>query len=115
MKKRIDNLSKHVLVIIFFVILVGYSIFQARFLILGPRISIISPLDGAITDSEIIILEAKIKNASWITLNGRQVFTDEKGNLEEKLILSEGLSIMTLKARDRFGREREEEIRVYMK
>jgi hypothetical protein len=46
------------------------------------------------------------KNVSYLSLNGRQIFTDESGTFSEKLLLPYGYTIMTLKARDRFGRSR---------
>ena len=38
-------------------------------------------------------------------MNDRQMFTDEEGEFSEKLLLSYGYNIITVKAKDRFGRE----------
>ena len=84
---------------------VAYSLYQARFLIVGPRITITSHYNGQVVSDSIITLEGRAKNISKISLNDKQIFTDEEGYWSEKLIVASGTSIMTLKASDRFGRE----------
>ena len=111
---KIDHFPRYGLLVLFFLILIGYSIFQARFLILGPGLEIVSPKDGVSVWDPLIIIEGKAKNISWISLNGQQIFTDEKGQWKEKLIVSEGLSIMTVKVKDRFGREAEKQVRIFL-
>lgn len=89
-----------------------YVIFQARFLIFGPQLSINSPKDGEVVYSEVVTIVGRAKNVSWLSLNDRQIFTDEKGVFSEKLIVSPGLSIMTLSAKDRFERETRKTVRI---
>ena len=89
-----------------------YIISQAQAILFGPRVSIESPRDGAVVSSSVVTLTGTARNAAWISLNDRQIFTDEKGVWEEKLILSPGLSIMTVRVRDRFGREAERQVKI---
>lgn len=91
---------------------VCYCLYQARFLILGPQVSVQTPKDGVVVDSALIDVNGKAKNAAWLSLNGRQIFTDEEGLWSERLIVSTGLSIISVAARDRFGREVEKQIRI---
>lgn len=112
---KIDIQPKYGLLIILFILLIAYSLYQARFLILGPQIWIINPQDGQTVESPLVIIEGRAKNITWISLNDRQIFTDEKGAWSEKLIVSSGISIMTAKARDRFGRETEKRIQIVLK
>ena len=95
-------------------ILVIYVLFQARFLILGPQISIAFPRDGEEVVEPLILAHGEAHNVAWVEINGRQIFTDENGGWEEKLLLSPGPSIITLKGRDRFGREKEQQVRVIL-
>ena len=97
------------------VLFVGYVLFQARFLILGPQVWIETPQDGQALSSRVVIVSGEARNAAWISLNGSQIFTDEKGFWSEKLIAPEGTSIMTVRVRDRFGREREAMITITFK
>ncbi|MDP2642111.1 MAG: hypothetical protein Q8P21_02385 [bacterium] len=102
------------ILIILGILLVAYSLFEARFLILGPQVWVESPKDGHTVESPLVVVRGRAKNVAWISLNGRQIFTDEEGEWSEKLIVSRGLSIMTVEARDRFGRETEETLRVVL-
>ena len=93
------------LLILLFMLLVAYSLYQARALLMGPQIWVESPQNGRRVESPLITVSGRSKNIAWLSLNDRQIFTDEEGEWSEKLLVSPGLSIMTLKARDRFGRE----------
>ena len=97
---------------VIFVLLCIYSLYQARFLILGPEIYIESHRDGEEVYASVITLKGVAKNAAWLSLNGEQIFTDKEGHWQEALILSRGISIMTLAARDRFGRVKSKSIRI---
>jgi len=95
---------RYLILISLFVLLTFYSTFQARDFILGPQIWIDSPKNGQEVESSLVIMEGRSRNIAWISLNGRQIFTDETGKWSEKLIVSSGVSIMTVEARDHFGR-----------
>ena len=115
MAKKIDFSPKRLIIVFLSVVFVLYCLFQARFIILGPQVSITSPEDGETLASSIVLVTGKAHNAAWISLNGRQIFTDENGLWEEKLIVSPGTSIMSVTVRDRFGRESEESVRIIFK
>ncbi|HUD04115.1 MAG TPA: hypothetical protein VMR73_01320 [Candidatus Paceibacterota bacterium] len=86
------------------VIIVGYGTFQFRNLVLGPRIWIASPIDGEATTTQIILVSGTIKNAAFITFNGAQIFTDENGAWSDDIVLMSGYNVLTLVAKDRFGK-----------
>lgn len=106
---------KHALVAVVAVLFAGYVLFQARYLVLGPQVWINSPENGEVVSEEAVTVSGGARNIAWIELNGRQIFTNENGAWEEKLLVSDGLSIMTLLVRDRFGRESEEDVLIYKK
>ena len=85
------------------VLLGAYVLYQARFLILGPQIVLSS--DWAVEQSQrVISLEGQMFNIVKATLNGRTIYTDERGFFKEALILENGYTIATLEAEDRYGR-----------
>lgn len=90
--------------VIFFGIIVIYSAFQAKNLILGPQISISEPQNGSKVTFGIYTIRGIAKNISAISLNDSPIFVDEEGQFEEKLIAPPGYSIMKILAKDRFGR-----------
>ena len=111
----IEIKPKTSILIVLFVGLVVYSLYQARALIIGPRVWITSPEDGQVVSDPLVVIEGQSRNIAWISLNGHQIFTDEEGRWSEKLIVSEGVSIMTVEASDRFGRETKESVRIVLK
>jgi hypothetical protein len=100
--------ASSVLKTIFGIVLVGlitsYVIFQARFLITGPQIILAGEIPTE-NNSRSITLEGTAFNITHLWLNDRQIFTDESGHFEEALILENGYTIATLRAKDRYGRE----------
>ncbi len=83
--------------------LVVYTYFQSREYLQGPLLTVDEPLNGSLSTTSLIALHGTARNVAFLTLNGRQIFTDETGRFKESLLLSEGYSIMTLEAKDRFG------------
>jgi len=94
------------------VILVGsfvfYAIYQAQDFIIGPRITIDYPEDGESLSKSFITVKGQAKNISLLSLNGRQIFTDENGYFNENLLLALGYNIIEVSAQDKFGRNAKE-------
>jgi hypothetical protein len=105
---------RRTLVIAFFTLLVLYILFQARFVILGPQIEIDTPKDNAALTSNIVTVSGTAQNVAYLSLDGRQIYTDKSGHWSEKLIAPPGISILELTGRDRFGRQTEKTIRVVL-
>lgn len=109
-----DISPKKALLITGIVLLSAYILFQARFLILGPRVTIASPVDGQVFSSALITASGTAQNITFISLQDRPIFLDEKGAWQENLLLPRGRSSIIVKARDRFGRETESIVRVVL-
>jgi hypothetical protein len=90
--------------LLFTVIFVLYILFQARFLIAGPEISLLESLPNPQV-SRVVYLEGTARNIVRMTLNGRQIYTDSGGYFKEEVILENGYTIVTLQAEDRYGRK----------
>lgn len=80
-----------------------YAYFQSREYLQGPLLTIDEPLNGSMSTTSVVAVKGFARNVSFLTLNGRAIFTDEQGRFKESLLLPEGYSIMTLEAKDRFG------------
>ncbi|MDO8510516.1 MAG: hypothetical protein Q7S15_02740 [bacterium] len=93
----------------------GYSFYQARKLIAGPRIAIESPSNGAMLGSSIVEIVGKAENISFISMNDRPIYVDEQGIFKEKLLLAYGYNIIKVAARDKFGRNTVETLEVVYK
>lgn len=89
---------------------VAYGYFQARAYLEGPVISLESPAPGLVLEGPSFTVSGTIRNAAFISLNGRQIYTTEEGFFREQLLAPVGYTVVTLKARDRFGHSEEKEI-----
>jgi len=101
-------------VFIFFVVIlvVGYGFFSARYLIEGPKIIVHTPKNNDSFKSSLMEVVGETENISYISLNGKTIFVNEKGCFKEKLLLSEGTDIISLYAKDKMGREITKSIKV---
>lgn len=80
-----------------------YILFQARFLIAGPELSLIDE-PATVQNSQVVNLRGQASNITRISLNGRQIFTDKAGYFDEALVLENGYTVATIQATDRYGR-----------
>jgi hypothetical protein len=82
-----------------------YVVFQARFLILGPQITL-EPTHPGRQNQHVVTLRGNAENITRLWLNDRPIYTDRDGHFKEALVLENGYTIATLKAEDRYGRIR---------
>ena len=99
---------RNILKIIGIIIAVGifsfYLFFQARFLIAGPQITLENEPP---TQNNIRMIELKgtAHNITHLWLNDRPIYTNEDGEFNEALVIENGYTITTLRAKDRYDRE----------
>lgn len=81
-----------------------YGLTEARPLLLGPALSIDSPLESERLGANVVTLTGKAFRVAALTLNGMELLPDQNGIFSSTFALPSGTSILTLKAEDRFGR-----------
>ena len=86
------------------VLMVGYSLYQARNLIHGPEITITSPTPGSTLHAPLVTIAGTAENIAFISLNDRQIFVNSNGDFSEQLLLAPGYNVWTISAKDKFGR-----------
>lgn len=94
------------------IVLGSYTYFQAADYISGPRLSISSPTHGESVSKKLVRIHGTAENISFLSLNGRQIYTDTNGKFTEPLLLQYGYNIITLTAEGRFGRSETETVHV---
>jgi len=100
------------IVVLFLLIYAGYEIQKVLF---GPKIEVISPINGSLISNSLTEVSGVAKNIKEIGLNDRKIFIDEQGNFKEQLLLSYGYNSIVIKASDKFGRNTERIIEVIYK
>ncbi|MCA9363720.1 hypothetical protein KC727_00690 [Candidatus Kaiserbacteria bacterium] len=107
-RRLVNNLHTHQIVRIFLILVfvcsaIWYFLFQARIFMDGPEITLINEPD-TLQHSQTVTLEGVAQNIVSLTLNGNTLSTDEEGRFSRALILPEGYTVVTLTAKDRYGR-----------
>lgn len=84
-------------------LLMWYVQFQARNFIQGPAITLLGSYDS-VQHERNTTLTGTARNIVKLTLNGKEIHTNESGEFTHTLILENGYTIIKLAAQDRFGR-----------
>lgn len=58
-------------------------------------------------------ISGNAKNATYLTLNGREITLDKQGVFSEDLALPDGYSVVTIEAKDPFGKSAKKTMEVY--
>src|SRR3989338_6117632 len=87
-----------------FILFAVYFGFRFRGFVVGPRVSIEEPEEGALIVAPSVMVRGHSADAVRLELNGRPVYVDDAGAFAEPLLLASGLNIIELKAEGRFGR-----------
>lgn len=81
----------------------AYVLFQARFFIIGPTLTLLEPTTTRYATSTLTV-RGSVTHAVEITVNDFPIDTDRAGNFAYELVIPDGYSILTVTARDRYGR-----------
>ncbi len=92
------------LFVIFLLLIFGYIIFTARFIILGPRL-FLNTKDGTIVvKTQVIEIAGMAKNTSELRMNNKKILLTPEGAFAEQLLLAIGKNTFEFDAKDKFGR-----------
>jgi len=86
--------------IMLFGFIIVFSFFKTTFLIEGVKLTANIIRDK---NSSLVEVSGKANGATYLRLNGREIFIDKDGSFKEDLILLPGLSVVTLSSEDQFG------------
>jgi len=100
--------------IFFFTLFILYGLFETSKLFLGPSLVINIPKDLATVSDPLLTVSGEVARVSYITINDRQVFADTSGLFEDKLLLSPGYNIIEIAVRDRFDKEIDKTMRIWL-
>ena len=85
-----------------------YRTFQAYFS--GPSITVIEPSNYEAFSAPTTTILGVAKRVQDITLDGRSITIDDKGNFSETILLMPGYNIETIAAHDPFGHTTKQEL-----
>ena len=89
----------------FFIILIlWYFLYQFRYVIRPPTLSIASPKEDTVVGDDIFPITGSVEKEANLTVNGRQIYTNERGEFNDSVLLSAGLNRIEFIATNRFGK-----------
>ncbi len=101
MPKIIKNFVISIIVIIFF----AYLGLAVKEIISPPYLFIENPQKNFVTEKKTINIIGAAEGEAQITINGKQALTDANGAFAERVSLKNGINIITVVAKKRYGRE----------
>lgn len=105
MKTGIKKIIARSFAVLLTVSVLGYAYFRAKDFLVGPVVVFETPKNGATVTSPVLTISGSSRNLSFISLNGRKIFTDKNGDWNEKIALLPGYNIIEADVKDRFGCE----------
>jgi hypothetical protein len=112
MRQDAKKIIKIVSLSVLFLFIVLYAFFRSKDLLLGVRIKNVNIVDGAKVTNNIMNITGVAKNATDLTLDGREISVDQQGNFNETIALLPGYNVIELKAQDKFGHVDEKNYKV---
>lgn len=93
---------------ILFLILVGlYFWREISFLLKPPSLEVSQPVADMTTNQGVLEILGKTNPAVYLTINNQEVYIDKEGNFKTEIELSEGINLITIQAKNRFGKTNE--------
>ena len=87
---------------VFFLLLIGYALYEARGLFYGPVIFV--PEEAVTVSDAYTIIKGRADRITELRLNGKTIPVTENGEFEEPYLLAKGSNRLILEARDARGR-----------
>jgi len=100
---RLSKIPK--IAIFIFIILFGYLLFQYRYTVIDPYVSIFSPKEGEVLFSQTIEVVGKTDPNASVFINNEPVSVNGNGNFKKSINLFIGKTTITVKVVNYFGRE----------
>jgi len=110
-KSFLEKIGKWFFIALLIIIIIYFSTRIFNFAT-GPRIKIYSPFPGQIIETDTFIINGNIQNTKNIKINGKEISIDQKGNFKEEIIVKSPYTLIVIDAVDKYGKTKEEIIRI---
>lgn len=84
-----------------------------RELLSGVRVDVRIEEVEKSNNTNLFSLKGNAKHATFISVNGREIFIQKNGDFDEKIVIPDGYYVITLFARNKFGKDDEKTIEIY--
>jgi hypothetical protein len=97
-------LLKNTAVIIFILGFLGYLFWQINGILQPPKLVIYTPADGYVTSHLNTLVQGETEKEVKVTVNGKEIMTNERGQFEAMVDLSNGVNAITISAVKKHGK-----------
>ena len=94
MNHNLKKILKIALPVFLFTVILSYTYYKTKDLLKGVVLEINGFKDGQTFAEPLLALSGLARNATRMTINGREIFIDKNANFEEKLLLLPGYNIL---------------------
>jgi hypothetical protein len=108
-----DSKLLRTFLIIFFVLLTAYALYEAWGMLFGPVITV--PEEAITVTEAYTLIRGHAERITELRLNGKPIPVTENGDFEEPYLLAEGSNYLILEARDARGRMTQETLTIFYK
>lgn len=99
---------------VFLIFIFTFAFFRSKDLVFGVKIKEVNIMGEAKVADNILKVTGNAKNAVELTLNGRVISVDQRGNFNETIALLPGYNVIGLKAKDEFGNSDEKNYKLIL-
>lgn len=106
-RKSLIITPKRIILVVFilFLIAVGWYFWkEIRFLIEPPELEVSQPPTDITVNQENFEITGKTSPVAYLTVNGQEIYIDKRGNFKKEISLSDGINIIKIEAKNRFGK-----------
>jgi hypothetical protein len=101
-----DNRVRWLLGGVVLLIILGYSLFVASPYLLGPSLTLQVPRPGETITSPTVTITGQTTRVSYLSIDDQAVPLAEDGSFTVERAYPPGYTVIVIRARDRFGREK---------
>lgn len=89
-------------------VFVSYLGFQVKRIVQPPQLTLLSPVDGMVSQAEEVVVKGATEREARVTVNGEEIQNSEEGTFEQSIVLTPGLNTITVTAQKKHGKQIEE-------
>ncbi len=85
-------------------IFIGYLGLQVKNILEPPQLTIYTPEEGFITDTNTVIVQGKTEKESEVLINGTNIKHNDDGRFKEAIDVSDGVNTITITSKKKHGK-----------
>jgi len=93
-------------IFIFIIITAFFTYFglQIRGILNPPKLNVLSPFEGQTVENLTVLVQGEAEKETQLTVNGKEIMLNEKGQFESSIDLAEGLNTIIISATKKHGK-----------